>query len=188
MRTTSYDGLDPQFLERTSPRAFVSDPIPEDQLHTLFEAARWTPSCFNEQPWLFVYAQGPESLEQVQNILVEGNRVWAKNAPVLAIVFAKTHFSKSAKPNRWAEFDSGAAWMALALQATQMGLYCHAMGGFDETAAYTVANVDPDKFKAMCVVAIGKRGDVKVLPTPLQDKENNRVRKDLKDIICEIHS
>src|SRR4051812_17943450 len=106
------DGL---FIERWSPRAFSPEKVSPDDLAALFEAARWAPSSSNEQPWFFLYAATDEQLALFRPLLVDGNRVWADRAPVLAFLFARK-FSrrKSDQANRWGEFDAGAAWMALA--------------------------------------------------------------------------
>jgi nitroreductase len=121
--------VDPLFIDRWSPRAFSPEPIPSETLASLFEAARWAPSCYGEQPWLFLYAARPHDLELFRSLLVDGNRVWADRAPALAFAFARLKFSRNGKPNRWAQFDTGAAWMSLALQARTLGLYTHGMGG-----------------------------------------------------------
>jgi len=81
------------FIERWSPRAFLSEPVVEEDIKTIFEAARWSPSCFNEQPWRFVYAQQPEDLERFRSVLVEGNQIWANTAPLLVLVFSKKSFT-----------------------------------------------------------------------------------------------
>lgn len=182
MRETEYDKLAPMFLERWSPRAFHSDAITEQDLYTLLEAARWSPSCFNEQPWRFAVANSEQRLRQFQSVLVEGNS-WAKAAPVLLIAFSKVAFTQNSKTNRWADFDTGAACMALALQANQLGLHCHAMGGFDQEMAYQVTGVNPNDYRAMCVIAVGKKADAKTLPEALRDRELPSNRKSLIELL-----
>ena len=116
MRKTEYKKLDPMFIKRWSPRAFLTDPIADEDIKTIFEAARWSMSCFNEQPWCFVYARKPDDLVKFREVLTESNQAWANKAPLLAFVFSKKYFSHNDKPNRYADFDTGAAWMALTLQ------------------------------------------------------------------------
>jgi len=183
MRTTDYPKLHRIFLDRWSPRAFSSEPITDEDIHTLFEAARWSPSCFNEQPWHFVYAASRPDLETFQTILVDANKTWASHAPLLMMAFSKKFFTRNNKPNRWADFDTGAACMALTLQANQLGLHCHAMGGFDEQKAYTVANVDPEKYNAICVIAVGKMASPDKLPEELQQRETPSDRKPITEFI-----
>ncbi len=183
MRKSQYKKLSPIFIERWSPRAFSSKPVPEEDLMTCFEAARWAPSCYNEQPYIFVYAKEDKALKEFQSILVEGNRVWAEKAPVLVVVFAKKSFEKNPKPNRWAQFDSGSAFMSFVLQAHMLGLACHGMGGFDPEKAYAVCKVDPQKYTALCVFAMGYQGDKLELPLQYQEKEEPNDRKELAKIV-----
>lgn len=185
MRNTSHSSLNKIFIERWSPRAFTPDKIEHEDLMTIFEAARWSPSCFNEQPWRFVYATSDSDLARFQAVLADANKTWASSAPVLIMVFSKKHFNRNDKDNRWADFDTGAAWMALTLQANALGLHTHAMGGFDKDAAFEVASVDPDKYNALCVIALGKLADVSTLPEDLQAKETPSERNTLDDMISE---
>jgi len=182
MRKTDHDKLDSQFIERWSPRAFSSEPIAEEDILTLFEAARWSPSCFNEQPWIFSYAHGQDSLEKFRPVLAEGNQAWANTAPLLVFVFSKKNFSHNGKPNPWANFDTGTAWMALALQAQKLGLHSHAMGGFDADKAFAVTGTNPDEYNAISAVAIGKLGDADNLPEALKERESPSERKALGEI------
>jgi nitroreductase len=177
--------VDPMFIDRWSPRAFSPEPVPEESLRTMFEAARWAPSCFGEEPWLFLYATKKKDLELFRSLLVDGNRTWADHAPVLAFVFARKTFARNDKPNRWAQFDSGAAWMSLALQATRLGYYTHGMGGFHEEKVYEALNVPKDKYEAMAAIAIGSRGDASKLPPQLAEKESPNSRKPLSEVAIE---
>jgi len=177
--------VDPLFLERWSPRSFQPDPVPREALRTLFEAARWAPSSSNEQPWLFLFATSPADRQVYASLLVEANRRWAERAPVLAFVLARRSFRASGKANRWAAFDSGAAWMALALQARRLGLDTHAMGGFDEEGVYQVLGVPKNEYGAMAAIAIGRRGDPAALPEGLADREQPSGRKPLAEVAIE---
>lgn len=185
MRSSEYDKLNPMFIERWSPRAFLPDPIPEQDIKLLFEAARWSPSCFNEQPWRFVYASQAADLEKFRSVLAESNQTWAKHAPLLIFAFSKKSFSHNDKPNRWADFDSGAAWMALTLQANQLGLHTHGMGGFDQDKAYAVTGVSAQSYNAICAIAVGKMGEASTLPEDLRSREEPSERKVLTEIAFE---
>ena len=185
MRETDHNKLDRMFIDRWSPRTFSSEPIKEGDIHTMFEAARWSPSCFNEQPWRFVYAHRQDDLEMFRSVLAEGNQVWANSAPLLVLVFSKRHFTHNGKPNRWANFDTGAAWMALALQAYQLGLYTHGMGGFDAEKAFLATGINPAEYNALCAIAIGKLGDPNDLPEGLREREAPSDRKTMGDIVYE---
>ncbi len=100
--------VDTMFYERWSPRSFIKEQISKEQLLSLFEAARWAPSCFNEQPWLFIYAVSQEDHARFLSTLVEQNQIWARNAPVLAFAISRRYFTKSGKENRHAAFDTAA--------------------------------------------------------------------------------
>jgi nitroreductase len=177
--------VDAMFLDRWSPRAFSPEPVGEQELAALFEAARWAPSCFNEQPWLFLFGSEHDDLERFRSLLVEGNRAWADSAPVLGVVFAKRHFDRNGKANRHYAFDTGAAWMSLALQARKLGLYTHAMGGFDEDRSYQVLGVPKEKYEAMAAIAIRRRADAARLPDNLAQKEGPSDRRPRNDIAIE---
>ncbi|HEY3446577.1 MAG TPA: nitroreductase family protein [Myxococcales bacterium] len=176
--------VDPMFLDRWSPRAMSPEPIAERDVQTLFEAARWAPSGGNQQPWKFVYADSESALGRVRQVLVDGNRVWADKAPLLAVLLA--HVNDEGERNDWAGFDSGAAWMSLALQARKLGLFAHAMGGFHEEKVYEVLGVDPKEWKPMVVIAVGRPGDAAVLPPKLQTRERPSERRPLAEAAIRI--
>ncbi len=169
--------IDPMFLDRWSPRALSSEPLPDGAAASLFEAARWAPSCFNEQPWLFLFATSPDDLARYRPILADTNRTWADRAPMLVVVFGRRSFARNRKPNRWAAFDSGAAWMSLALEARRLGLFAHAMGGFDASLAHEVTGVPESDFEALAAVAIGLPGSPDDLPADIASRETPSDRK-----------
>jgi len=174
--------VDPMFLNRWSPRAFSPESISEQTLLSLFEAARWAPSCYNEQPWVFLYAGTEEERLEYLNILMDGNQAWAKSAPVLAFAFARRTFKKNQKPNRWAAFDCGAAWMSLTIQARLLGLYTHGMAGYHREMAYEVLGVPEEEYEVICAIAIGKYGDPAELPEQIRATESPNDRKSLAEV------
>jgi nitroreductase len=186
-RTPEAD-VDPLFLNRWSPRAFTDQPVTDAEVRTLFEAVRWAPSGANEQPWLFVYARTPEDRARFAEGLVEFNRMWASRAPLLLFVFARK-FSRNAErpdqPNPGARFDTGAAWMSLALQAEILGLSAHAMGGIVPEKAFEVTGVPSDRFDAVIAVAVGHRGDPAQLPDALAARETPSPRLPQREIVAE---
>lgn len=178
--------IDPMFVDRWSPRAFDPSPLSDVELRSLFEAARWAPSSSNEQPWIFLYAQSEPDRARFASALVEANRVWAERAPLLLFIAARTHFA--AKPeviNRTALFDTGAAWMSLALQARKLGLYTHAMAGFDADRAHEVLGLDRQRYALIAAVAVGRRGDESLLPEKLAARENPSTRKGQSEFVFE---
>lgn len=177
--------IDPIFTERWSPRAFAERTVSDDDLASVFEAARWAPSCFNAQPWLFVYARSPEDHARFLEVLMEGNRTWAERAPVLGFVFARRTFERNGKPNRWGGFDSGAASVSLALQANRLGLATHFMGGFDAEASYPATGVSSTDHEVMAAFALGYPDSPTILPQELQDREAPSQRKPLAEVAYE---
>ena len=170
--------VDSMFTDRWSPRAFLPDPLPEHQINTLFEAARWAPSCFNEQPWLFVYATEPEQRSKLVSALVPKNQRWAGKCPLLMFALARKNFLQGGRENRHAPFDTGAAWMALALQARRLGLYAHGMAGFNQEKAYEVLGVSKDEYHVMAAIAVGRKDEAaEDLPEDLRAMESPNTRK-----------
>ncbi|MEM7517161.1 MAG: nitroreductase family protein, partial [Planctomycetota bacterium] len=112
--------------ERWSPRAFAEQSVTDHEIGSLLEAARWAPSCYNEQPWRFLVAKAsdPDLFERFADCLLDGNS-WAKRAPVLMIAVARTTFEQSEKENRHAWHDVGLAVENLVLQAEALGLATH---------------------------------------------------------------
>lgn len=175
--------IDEQFLDRWSPRAFSPTPLPTEVLDSLFEAARWAPSCFNEQPWLFLIATEKDDLVRFGSLLSAGNQVWATRAPVLAFLFAKRAFSHNGKPNRTFMFDCGAAWMSLALQARKLGLFAHGMAGFRREEVYGELGVSQDDYEVICAIAIGSYGDPALLPPDVAAKEKPNDRTPMSSFV-----
>jgi nitroreductase len=136
--------VDPVFLNRWSPRSFQEKEVPDEVLFALFEAARWAPSSYNEQPWRFILARTQEDREKFHSFILPGNRAWCEKAPALALVISKKHYANG-NPNRAHAFDTGAAWGYLALEAANRGLITHAMGGFDAEKAREVLQI-PEEY------------------------------------------
>ncbi|WP_237151162.1 nitroreductase family protein [Pontibacter actiniarum] len=174
--------------QRWSPRAFSDRPVREEQLEALFEAARWAPSAMNEQPWRFIYATSDnrESFERLANCLVAGNS-WAKNAAALFITVAKKSYDFNGNPNGHAWHDVGLATGNLLLQATDLGLHVHLMGGFDAAKAREVLGI-PEGFEPVSMGAVGYVGEPESLPENLRERElAPRVRKPLNELVFKGH-
>jgi nitroreductase len=171
--------------ERWSPRAFAGKPVPQDALHSIFEAARWAPSSNNEQPWAYLVAtrDDQENFEKMLSVLVEFNAAWARSAPVLAIAVAHLTFVKNNAPNRNAQYDTGAASAWLSVEATARGLAVHQMAGFDPEKARQLFGI-PAGWEAIAALAIGYPGDPASLPQPLKDREMApRTRKPIAEFV-----
>ena len=165
------------FVERWSRRALSERPLTPEQVRTLFEAARWSPSASNLQPWLFIYADDAESLARARPVLFDSNRRWADKAPLLVFAFARNNHPTRNVPNGTAGFDTGAAWMSMALQAHALGLVAHAMAGFHHELAHETFGVPREEFTAYAGIAIGYAGDSEQLPDDLRARETPSLRK-----------
>ncbi len=176
--------IDPIFLNRWSPRAFSSEPIDDEVLMSVLEAARWAPSSFNEQPWRFLIARSEEDRVRFVDFLLPMNQAWAKDAPVLLVIISKKTFSHNGTPNKVHHLDAGTASGYLMLQAVQNGLYVHGMAGFDDVKARETLNV-PDDFDILAVYAIGQRGETSQLPEEMQEREVPSGRKPLSELVME---
>jgi nitroreductase len=173
------------FTNRWSPRSMTGEEISDDELMSLFEAARWAPSSFNNQPWRFIYSKRTGShWSKFLDLLNEGNRTWAKDAGVLVVIISRKNFEYNEKPSITHQFDTGAAWENLALEASIRGIVAHGMQGFDYQKAKDILKI-PDSFEVLAMIAIGKRGPIDKLPPKLQEVEHPNERKPLKEIIME---
>lgn len=178
--------IDPQFLERWSPRAFTDEIIPEATLLGFIEAARWAPSAYNSQPWRFLYARRDGAdWPRYLGLLNEFNRGWAQHASALLVIVSKTTFvaagKSEAQPAPSHAFDTGAAWGFFALQAHLSGWHTHAMTGFDKDLARAELKI-PTGYEIHAMVAVGRRGDAANLPEPLQARETPSPRLALEAI------
>ena len=177
--------IDTLFLDRWSPRAMSGEELTEAELLTLFEAARWAPSSYNNQPWRILYARrGTAHWTLFFELLVDFNKTWAKNAAVLVLFISKTTFDHNGEPSVTHSFDTGAAWQNLALQATLRNLAVHAMEGFNYRQARAVLKV-PGDFAIEAMVAIGRPAKKEVLPIGLQERETPCDRRKLTELVKE---
>jgi len=183
-RKSDYD-ISPLILNRWSPRAMTGAEIDEQELMAIFEAGRWAPSSYNNQPWRFIYAKrNTEHWDRLFNLMVEFNQSWTKNAAVLVVIISKKTFDHNGQPSITHSFDAGAAWENMALEAARRGYVIHGMQGFDYEKARKVLLI-PEVYNVEAMATIGKRGKKSDLPAELQEREMPSQRKPLKEIIME---
>ena len=171
--------------ERWSPYAFDDRPVPEADLRSLFEAARWAPSSYNEQPWRYIVCtkDDPVQFQRLLSCLVDGNQIWAKAAPVLALGVVSLRFARNAKENRAAVHDLGLTAGNLLLEATTRGLFVHQMIGILPNKAREIYGI-PEGFEAWTALAIGNKGDPMSLPDQLRERDlAPRERKPLREFV-----
>jgi nitroreductase len=166
--------IDPLFLERWSPRAFDGSNMPDEDLASLFEAARWAPSAFNSQPWRFLYAKrGTADWDRFLSLLIPWNQGWAHSASVLIYILSDSTPSANKEgvpqPSHSHSFDAGAAWACLALQASRMGYHAHGMSGIQYDLARAELAI-PERFRLEAACVVGRIGD----PAILDEKQRAR--------------
>lgn len=170
---------------RWSPRAYdETHELNDEELEQLFDAARWAASCFNAQPWRYVYArrQDGSNFDKLLSCLVEGNRNWAKRASLVMIAVAEDNFAHNGKPNAWAKHDLGAASAHLSLQASALGLQAHSMGGFDAAGSRDKLGI-PDGYTPVAAIAVGRPAPADILDDGLKEREQaTRERKQMASI------
>lgn len=183
-RVSAYP-IEDLILHRWSARAFSGEPITEQQLKSLFEAARWAPSSYNGQPWRFVYAmRDTPAWNRLFDLMVAFNQQWSKNAAALVLIVSRNNFEFNGKPARTHSFDTGAAVQNFSLQATAMGLIAHGMEGFDYDRARKDLNI-PEGYTVEALFAVGNPGDVHNLPETMQKVEQPSDRKKVEEFIAE---
>ena len=171
------------FLDRWSPRAMSGEPISEAELLILFEAAHWAPSSGNSQPWRFLYARrDTEHWPLFFDLLVEGNRTWCHKAAALIVFISRTTHAESGRQLVTHSYDTGSAWMSLALQGWMRGLVVHGMAGFDYARARTTLAV-PDDFSVEAMAAVGRPGPKEDLAPQHLQREFPSPRKPVAELV-----
>jgi nitroreductase len=175
---------------RWSPRAFAATrDVAREDLRRLFEAARWAPSSFNEQPWRFVVADrggDPDAFVALLATLIARNQEWARHAPVLTLVAVRRTLERNDTLNAHAWYDTGQAVANLTLQATAIGLSVRQIQGFDVDAARAAMRIEPP-FEPAVVMAIGYAGSPEALShPPHRDAEQApRSRRPISEFVFE---
>ena len=170
-------------VRRWSTRAFDPNrPVSREQLAVLLEAGRWAPSCNGDEPWRYLIwdrGRDPEGWQKAFDCLSENNKKWVKNVPLLMLSNAGSIFGATGKPNRWGQHDTGAASCCMALEAVDLGLMVHQMGGFDADKARAAFAI-PAEYTPMAMIAVGYQTEPEILDEETKKKElAPRARKPL---------
>lgn len=169
---SAHHAIHPLLGHRWSPRSFADRDVAPEAVRSLLEAARWAPSCLNEQPWRFIVATRgeTETYSKLESCLTPANQAWASKAAVLFFAVAKVNFDKTGEPNRHAWHDVGLSVAQLTVQATSLGLAVHQMAGIDVQRARDVLRI-PEGFEPVTAIAVGHPGEPDALPHPLRQRE-----------------
>lgn len=161
--------------------------ITEENMNTMLEAATWSFSGGNMQPWFYLYAyRGTSGFDKILDCLTSGNQSWARNASVLMVTLAKKERDPG-RPNPWSKHDLGAANMVMILQALSMNIYGHPMGGFDGAKIVEVLDIDTVVYEPVACIALGYLGNADDLEESRREKElAPRTRKTIDEISLEI--
>jgi nitroreductase len=177
--------IDDKLAERWSPYVFAARSVSKDDLRSLFEAARWAASSYNEQPWSYIVATRDDAPEfaRVLSCLVEPNQEWAKGAPVLGLGVVSRNFTRNGKPNKAAIHDLGAASASLTFEATRRGLFVHQMIGIEPERAREVYGI-PEGHEAYTGLAIGYAADPGEAPEKMRERDTApRARRPLRELV-----
>lgn len=154
-------------------RAYRSlDPveITEEFIKDLAECAQLTPSCFNNQPWRFVFAYDKEILQKLFTTMSRGNE-WTHYGSMIIVVLSKKELDCDIKGREYFLFDTGMATAFMILRATELGFVAHPIAGFHEEEVKTILNI-PEDMKVITLVIVGKHADdIKPLLTEKQVKD-----------------
>ncbi len=173
--------ISPMFYTRWSPRSMTGEKLTKKELLPLFEAARWAPSAFNVQPWRFVVATGKKK-DEFMKFLVEFNQKWCKNAAALVVIISRNNSEYKNKPNPTHSFDTGAAWMSVALEGARRGLVVHGMSGFDYKKVKRALKIS-NKFTIEAMFAVGKLAPANKLPPEIAKTEKPNQRRKMSEIV-----
>lgn len=177
--------IHPLILNRWSPRAMTGEELPSETLMSLFEAARWAPSSYNNQPWRFLYARrSTPHWDTFFNLLVDFNKSWCDKAAVLGVIVSHKVFERNQKPSPTHAFDTGAAWENLALEGNGRNLVVHGMQGFDYEKARHALHI-PAEYEVLAMFAIGKSAPKETLSPDLRTKETPSTRRKVPEFAFE---
>lgn len=178
--------IDELFLTRVSTRAFdLNKKVSKDDLMSCFEAARWAPSSFNNQPWRFVYAEkGSKAYEAMIGSMVPFNQNWCKNAPVIILIVSRKQMTHNNSNARTHSLDTGFAYASFVLQAHAKGLATHALDGFNHDVLKSYFKIN-EVYQIEALLTLGYPGDVESLPSDLKAKEVPTDRFKIESFISE---
>ena len=181
--------LNKAIKNRWSPRKFLDKPVTNEMLKMLFEAARLAPSSRNEQPWNYYYAHNENKMafNEFVEFLTGNNPYWAKDAQALIVSVMKKNYDYKNRPNGKAMHDTGAANVSLAIQAAEMGLQVHPMGGFDKAKAAEYLNLDTENYEPVIMFAVGFPDENEPYSEETKQRiQQHQTRKELKDFVFQI--
>lgn len=140
--------------ERRAYRSLDPAPITEELIKDLAGSASLAPSCFNYQPWRFIFVQSRPALKKLHTALSKNND-WAQAASCIAVVYSKKDLDCQMAGRDYYLFDTGMATAFLILRATELGLVAHPIAGYDEDKVKDLFGI-PKEMTVITLVNIGK--------------------------------
>lgn len=174
---------------RWSPRAFSDKPVTKEMIDLLFEAARRAPSSRNEQPWRYFYArrENTKVFNEMVELLTGNNPFWAKEAQVLMVSVMKKTLDYKNRQNGKALHDTGAANVSMAIQAAEMGLQVHQMGGFNKEKAAEYLQLDTENYEPVTMIAVGFPDETDPLSEDNKQRiQQHQTRKQPKEFVFQL--
>ncbi len=177
--------IHPLILNRWSARSMTGESLTDGEILSLFEAARWAPSSYNNQPWRFLYAKREtHHWPKFFDLLIDFNKQWCEKAALLGLIVSHKTFEKNNKQSPTHSLDAGSAWENLGLEGTGRGFVVHGMEGFDYAKARQVLKV-PDSYEVLAMFAVGKKAPKESLPPELEKREIPGPRKKVEEFAFE---
>lgn len=170
--------------QRRSLRSLKSSPLTDDQQIALAQAAALAPSCFNNQPWKFIFVREKENLKTLHEALSPGND-WAKAAPLMIAVISRKEDDCVIKERLYYQFDTGMATAFMMLRAQELGFFTHAMAGFVPNQVREALFI-PEDYEVITLIAVGSKDQPSnPLLSPEQQKQERErpARKQLKEFV-----
>ncbi len=176
--------INPLSKIRWSPRAFADRPVEKEKLQSIFEAARWSPSGGNQQPWRFIVGIKPDATwKKIFECLDDGNKEWGYLPPVLIITVGKVMLESGRAENGSFRYDTGQSAAHLTFEATSRGLFVHQMGGILPEQAIERFEI-PEGYQPLTAIAIGYMGEPELLKGRNYEREfEKRTRKELSEFV-----
>lgn len=152
--------LETAIAERRAYRSLDPVLIAPEMIREVMEEVRLAPSCFNNQPWRFLFVFEPAPLAAVKASLSSGN-AWARSASLIVVVATRRDLdcvipAKDAPEREYFLFDTGMATAFLLLCLTEKGLVAHPIAGYGEKAAAEAVGLPAD-MRVITLVIVGKR-------------------------------
>ncbi|MBD3413806.1 MAG: nitroreductase [Candidatus Aminicenantes bacterium] len=174
--------------ERRAFRSLIPADIDKQVIRELAESLQLAPSCFNNQPWRFVFVYDPKVLKKMHEVLFKGNE-WAQKASLIIAVFSKKEDDCVIRDREYHQFDLGMSVGLLLLRATEMGLVAHPIAGYSPKKTREILGI-PKEYQVITLIIVGRHTtEINPVLSEQQKKAEKKrpLRKDLNDFVFHNH-